>query len=503
MIAILILPMFLGIIYGLYASYQYAWYILIVVNLFLMQYAYVYLSVVLKQKQFIEKEIKQHQVYVSNPESYPTNVHHVIVIPVYNESISIIQKTLQVICEHEFALDYTIMFALEQKDPNLDQYLKHLPLFVGDLLEEHAGISVFKSPIFHNVLTTIHPEESVKGKHMNLNYALRQLYKMPRFTDLKILVTVTDADAHIPSLYMQYITRTYSNHDEYVLFAPSTTFAQNPSTVPSLVRANDAGWAFGHMTCLVHPNKIMPLSSYSLPLNLIHAMNYWDISEYGFGEDSATMFRAVSWTQKNQLPMDLQAVLIPFNYLSVNANGYFGTIMERYKQSLRHNLAYLMLEKSIHTALEIKTKRMMGLVGCYFECVIMTLLMGLVWVILAMCVYEWTTGMSNVHTQLLGVEWSEFLLKFGCIWMVALFPVLALGYDMNHYFVGKYKLYGLAKYEQHSILAHFDIGFFPISCFFFLLCPAIHAATQIAWMQTKKLLFGIEYEFMVDSSKKQ
>eukprot|EP00835_Amoeboradix_gromovi_P002774 NODE_164_length_16443_cov_0.166544.p2 type:complete len:503 gc:universal NODE_164_length_16443_cov_0.166544:16088-14580(-) len=499
-IAMFIFPVFMAIIYSLHMFYRYMWYGLIVVNIILVNYALVYFRMVLRQNKMVKDEVAYRQLYLTDALKYPTNVKHCIVIPVYNESIQIIHQTLQVLGEHDHASEYTVVFALEERDVNHSMYAKSFPLFVGKQLLDGA-VSAYSSKVFKSILTTVHPPESIKGKHVNLNYALPLLYKHFK-SCTKVLITVTDADAHIPMLYMQHITRKYANHNEFVMFAPSTVFAQNPSTVPTLVRVKDASWAIGHMTSLISNSKIMPLSSYSLPLELIHLMNYWDVSEYGFGEDTAMMYRAVTYTERTSNKLDLIAVLIPFNYLNVNAGNYILNIKERYKQSLRHNLAFLMLEKSIYTAFQVRTKRMIKLIFNYAECVIMTLLLGLIWFVFGICLNDYLSGMENIDAGVFGRYWSEFGLKLGLVWMVSILPVIALVYDLNHYYLSKYKLYGLAKYDRHSILAHFDLIWFPMSCVFLIMAASIHSSFIIFKQQIGRIM-GKEYDFMVDASKKQ
>eukprot|EP00834_Sanchytrium_tribonematis_P001069 NODE_23_length_42016_cov_0.755803.p7 type:complete len:500 gc:universal NODE_23_length_42016_cov_0.755803:25507-27006(+) len=498
MIAFLILPMFLFIMSTLVLFYKFMWYVLIAINSLLLIYTAIYLRMVFKQKETIELELKKPS----------ESGNHYIVIPIYNEDFGVLRSTIQVLSEHEFAQDYTIVFALESRDIKKNEYMKNLNSFFGNMVHEHGTVTEFASLIFKRALVTYHPEELIKGKHMNLNYCLRQVYKFCK-TD-NALVTVTDADAHIPNLYINYVSRLFKQaRSKYIMFAPSTLFAQNPSCVPTLVRVKDASWAIGHMTSLSHSKKIMPLSSYSLPLELIHEIEYWDCTEYGFGEDSAMMYRAVQYTEKHEISFDLQAVLIPFNYLNVNTGSYWETIKERYKQSLRHNLAYLMLELSIYKALEIKTFRMYGLVGSYFECVIMTLLLGWIWLVAGICWYESFQNRPNINSGLLeyifeqnvAFYWSVVLLKFHSVCILLILPCIALVYDLNHYFVGKFKLYGLAKYSPHSMLAHFDIWFFPLSSVTLIMTAGIHSAYNIFKQQMNKFN-GYEYDFMVDSSKK-
>ena len=503
-IAMFIFPIFLAIMYTLVGWYSYMGYALLLINIFLIQYAVVYISMVLKQIKVIQQEMKQRTVYLKEPEKYPNNIHHLIAIPVYCESLLVIQQTLQVLAEHDRAFEYSILLALEERDVNHDQYAKQLPLFIGKLLnaQNSGGISTYHSPVFKNVFTTIHPIEAIKGKHVNLNYALGQYHTIKSINSLKTLVTVTDVDAHIPNLYIQYINRMYATHNEYIMFAPSAVFAQNPSTVSTLVRVKDASWAIGHMTSLIHPNKVMPLSSYSVPLTLLNEMDYWDLGPVGIGEDASQMLRAVTYTERNGISFDLEAVMIPINYLNVNAGSYWQTIVERYKQGLRHNLAFLMLESSIHLAIEIKTRRMIRLIFNFAECVLMTLIMGWIWFVFLICCYESMTGMAHINTAIMGYYWTLMLMRFNLLFVFVILAFIALFYDVNHYVLRHFKIYGLAKYDKHSILAHFDIAFFPLSCVWLIMAPGLQSAYIICFQQIRKMLGG-EYEFVVDASKKQ
>lgn len=184
------------------------------------------------------------------------------------------------------------------------------------------------------------PGES-RGKGSNVAYAARQgaatlLQNHPQLSMDRVILTVTDADAAIPELYVREMEDALDRVADptKVLLAPPIFFSRNCFDVPAAVRVTDITWSAMVMSNLSNSRGLsFPCSTYSLSLALADRVGYWDTGADAVGEDMHMFLKCFFKTdgQACTVPID-----VPINLTNVQTDGYFANMNARYVQAKRH-----------------------------------------------------------------------------------------------------------------------------------------------------------------------
>jgi hypothetical protein len=120
-----------------------------------------------------------------------TALNHVFIIPNYKEDIETLSATLANLGSHPTAGNYTIVLAMEAKEAEAVEKVNQL---------QASFEGCFKS-IIYTMHTMQHGE--MPGKASNVNAAVRQFYPQAKGDKDSYMLTVIDADARVPYLYVQ------------------------------------------------------------------------------------------------------------------------------------------------------------------------------------------------------------------------------------------------------------------------------------------------------------
>ncbi|KXS20806.1 hypothetical protein M427DRAFT_27898 [Gonapodya prolifera JEL478] len=281
----------------------------------------------------VAKGTDDERLMQSSPGAYT----HIFVMPNYCEPIELLRKTISRLSQHHLApTNYILLLAMEASES-------------GHAVKSARLVDEFRG-CFKEVVVTAHPQGvrgEQRGKASNVNWAVRSLarYLRARYGHHSLkqyVVTVTDADAQIPELYVHHLELALSTADDpYALvYAPPMFFSRNCADVPGAVRITDALWS-----CMVAQNLgnwrgiAFPCAIYSLSLLLADRINYWDTSPDGIAEDFHTMLRAFLRTDGRAR---CQLIPVPINLTNVQATtersvrGYVSNMRARFSQAVRH-----------------------------------------------------------------------------------------------------------------------------------------------------------------------
>jgi hypothetical protein len=121
----------------------------------------------------------------------PAMINHVFIIPNYKEDLETLSGTLNQLASHPSASGYTIVLAMEANEAGgVDKAVQLQEAFRG---------------CFRSVLYTIHTMQhgEMPGKASNVNAAVRQFYSLAKGDKDSYMLTIIDADALVPYLYVQ------------------------------------------------------------------------------------------------------------------------------------------------------------------------------------------------------------------------------------------------------------------------------------------------------------
>ncbi|KAI8832289.1 hypothetical protein BJ741DRAFT_614924 [Chytriomyces cf. hyalinus JEL632] len=272
-------------------------------------------------------------------------INHVIIIPNYKENMDTLCETLDVLASHSRAIS---------------QYKVCLAMEAGEAGSEEKAMTLVSRYIdcFLQIVYTIHPrglEGETAGKHSNVSWAARQMTKKSKNMKLDVF-TVMDADTAFAEDYFNAVTFHYTTAPSetrmFNIYAPSTVFDRNAKDVPVFVRLSDMLWSAGVMGNYVPFSPItIPCSAYSLPMELIKAVDFWDVGSEGLGEDMHMFLKCFFATEGRIKVTPIFSPASCCNIEGPEGSGAIGFMRARYGQAKRHLWGCLDFGYTIHMAL--------------------------------------------------------------------------------------------------------------------------------------------------------
>jgi len=253
---------------------------------------------------------------------------HVIVVPIYKESAETIENTLRTLADHgAAAAGYVVLCAHEKADPDHEAKFRRLHAALG-----HRFLGLIGS------VHVVAPHEC-PGKAANVNYAVRAFAAaQPSADRSNVMVTVIDSDTLIhPGYFVELERRAAAVANPHaVVFAAPTFFEINRYEVPCLVRAMDDLWSLSAAANIFSNSRLgFPISNYSQSLQMLEAMDYWDVDPDSVGEDFHTFIKATVVLDDD---VRLVPISVPMNNRNVVGHTYAQSLVARYSQAMRHAL---------------------------------------------------------------------------------------------------------------------------------------------------------------------
>ncbi|KAI8609517.1 hypothetical protein BC830DRAFT_1173485 [Chytriomyces sp. MP71] len=210
------------------------------------------------------------------------DVMHVILVPNYKEDVETMADMLRVLGSHTSAkTNYKVCLAMEASEDGCGE----------KALELQARFA----SMFHTLTYSIHPKNlpgEMRGKSSNVSWAAKHMAeRIPASDAHGHIITATDADSCFTADYFESVASRYINEPDSqkrhtMIFVPIILFDRNSSEVNAFVRMFDTSWSSAHMAFFLPAYPFTPaLSSYSVPFELVAAVNFWDVGAEAMAED--------------------------------------------------------------------------------------------------------------------------------------------------------------------------------------------------------------------------
>jgi cellulose synthase/poly-beta-1,6-N-acetylglucosamine synthase-like glycosyltransferase len=222
-----------------------------------------------------EKESNKNagRVFSRDEISLYQKVHHLVVLPNFNEPQGIINRTLHALRVQSGAGDnLTVVLGIEEQEPDVRDK-------VETLLAGYKGS-------FQRIMATFHPANlpgEAAGKGTNESWAVRrareELVERLGIPADSIVVTVIDSDSLLHPHYMAELTRQFSvdPHRHCTIWQPPILLDNNIWQTHAVIRLLTYFSNAITMGDYFNPWATrFPYSSYSLSLKLLEELNYWD-----------------------------------------------------------------------------------------------------------------------------------------------------------------------------------------------------------------------------------
>lgn len=255
------------------------------------------------------------------------NIHHLIILPVYKEPLSVIRTTLQAIIESDYPKDKMIVVLTA---------------------EEKAGLSAKKriqkakkefGKDFLNFIITVHPE-GIAGemacKGANSTWGARQVKKNIidplKIPYSNIITSCFDIDTRVYPKYFSCLTYHYLTAKNPIRssYQPVPVYNNNIWDAPSISRVVATSGTFWQMIQQQRPERLSTFSSQAISFQALVDVDFWPVNIVS--EDSR-----IFW--KNLLFYNGKYETIPLHYpVSMDANlspSFLKTTLNVYKQQRR------------------------------------------------------------------------------------------------------------------------------------------------------------------------
>jgi hypothetical protein len=293
----------------------------------------------------------------SLPVSNWKEIYHLVVVPIYKESVYILRNTLKSISENDYPLDrVVVVLAVEERsgEETIKEILK--------LKNEFKGI-------FLEIILTIHPKDipgEIAGKSSNeawgTKVAKKEIIDQLKIPYENIILTSLDSDTVIYPKYFSCLTHYYltSENPTRTSFQPIPLYINNIWEAPPLSRVFSFSSTFWHTINQERPEKLITFSS--------HSMSFKALVDIGFkqtnvvSEDSRVFWQAI-------LRFDGNYRTVPIHYpVSMDANvapSFLKTTINVYKQNRRwaygvENIPYFLFGFLKNKKISFKKKFALG-----------------------------------------------------------------------------------------------------------------------------------------------
>lgn len=253
-------------------------------------------------------------------------IHHIIVVPTYQEPVSTLQRTLEALAKQTFPIkNLHIMLSFEEREGQA-------AIEKGQQLQAQFGAT------FGHLWTTLHPdiEGEVKGKSSNTSWGAK-LAKQKLVDEVglpieDITISSEDADAIFHHSYFAHLTYNFLASDKPYnkIWQGGIVFYNNIWKVPSPIRVLSAVFSVTQMYILMRKDRLVNFSTYSTSLKHVDQIGYWDTDV--IPEDYRLFFKSY-FAKKGDF--EVEPLFLPIYADAAEANGFWSAMKNQYQQLQR------------------------------------------------------------------------------------------------------------------------------------------------------------------------
>jgi hypothetical protein len=295
----------------------------------LIAFTYLHLVALLKVRS-TEKQARSspYQGLPNREIARHSAIHHLVVIPNFDEPLDMLSRTLHSLAVQEGAQQHmTVVLAMEEREPDARTKAQKL---LGQYRDK-----------FFLLKATFHPSGlpgEAAGKGVNETWAVRQvrheLVDGLGISPDAIVVTVSDSDSIAHPHYFAELTRQFAAcENRYQCFwQPPILFDNDIWKTSAPIRLLTFFSNAVYMGDYVNPLEAkFPYSTYSTSLKLLEEISYWDPTV--IAEDVNIFMRAFFATQGKAV---IQRIFLPTRGNPIYGHNLWHAIAIFYRQKVRH-----------------------------------------------------------------------------------------------------------------------------------------------------------------------
>ncbi len=276
----------------------------------------------------LKQEVERLQLLVKHETTIlpPKDIHHLVIMPLYNETIDVIRPALQALIDSEY--DKKKIFFIFSYEERGGETTKQTALA---LEKEYAKY-------FGEYKTYCHPDGVVgelKGKGANISFAGKKALKFIRgkgILEKDVIVTTIDCDHRVHPQYFSRLTYAYciNPNRKHSSFQPLALFNNNIWDVPAPMRVIATSNSFWVMIESVRQGRLRNFASHAQSLDALIETDFWSITSPV--EDGHQFYRSYFTFNGDYM---VEPLFLPIYQDAVLAKTYRRTFYAQFKQLQR------------------------------------------------------------------------------------------------------------------------------------------------------------------------
>lgn len=253
-----------------------------------------------------------------------SKILHFIIIPNYKEPLYKIESTLKSIIKNDYPQKKIFLVLAFEKREN-------------EAKEKYQILYKKYKKYFAKIFATFHPDlpKEEPGKASNQTYAAKTIEKYLENKKIKkenVLITICDADSHLPKNYFSYLTFTFlkdKNRLYHFYWAPVLLY-NNFWQLPVFIRIQATLSSILRLSFLSQKENLIQISTYSTNFWLLKQVGFWDVNV--IPEDWHIFFQAFFKFGEKVKTIPLFTII---SGDAVYSGNILKTIVNRYEQEKR------------------------------------------------------------------------------------------------------------------------------------------------------------------------
>ncbi len=201
------------------------------------------------------------------------DIYHLVIIAAYNESIEVIEPTIQSVLKSAYNPDKTILVLAYEERGGAD-----IKLTTSKLIKRYGNK-------FSHTVAIMHPDglpNEVVGKGGNITYAgkvVRKYIEKQGINPINVIVTTLDSDNRPHPEYFAHLSYTYATdpNRKYRSYQPIPMFMNNIWDVPAPMRVLATGNSFWNLIVSMRPHLMRNFAAHAQSLETLIDTNFWSV----------------------------------------------------------------------------------------------------------------------------------------------------------------------------------------------------------------------------------
>lgn len=256
----------------------------------------------------------------------PSDIYHVIITAVYNESLDVLRPSLEAILKSDFD-SKKVIFVLAYEQRGGEQTAKNAGILEREFAKKFGGY-----------LSICHPDGikgELQGKGANITYAgriVKDYLKEQSIEPENVIVTTLDSDHRPDPKYLPYLTYEYciNPNRTHLSFQPMAMFFNNIWDAPAPMRVIATGNSFWLLMESVRHYRLRNFAAHAQSMRTLIDTDFWSVTT--IVEDGHQYWRTFYTYDGDHL---VEPLYIPIYQDAVLADNYRKTFLNQYKQLRR------------------------------------------------------------------------------------------------------------------------------------------------------------------------